>query len=112
MGAVLADVARNHRLDILLRILAISGGTITRYFFIYTTTYALTALHYSQAVTQAANLIGGIVGAIFSVIGGLLSDRAGLKTITIVPRAILTVLRSRWACSRRCTRCPARPASC
>src|SRR6201992_208178 len=46
MGGVLSDVLANHWQKILLCILLISGATISQYFFLYTTTYAINTLHY------------------------------------------------------------------
>lgn len=47
MSAVLSDVLRRYWAKVVLCVLVISGATITQYFFIYTTTYALTTLGYS-----------------------------------------------------------------
>ncbi len=92
MPAVLRDIVANHWRIVLLSILVISGATVTQYFFLYTTSYALTTLHFPTSVAMAANLTIGVAGAIFAVIGGLLADRYGLKTIALVPRIIVTVL--------------------
>lgn len=45
----------------------ISGATITQYSFIYTTTYALATLGYSQRVAMTANLVLGFVGTCAAV---------------------------------------------
>jgi MFS family permease len=92
MGKVMADVVSNHWQKILLCILLISGATITQYFFLYTATYAINTLHYSSGWSMAANLATGISGVVFSLIGGLLADRFGIKTIAIVPRILVTLL--------------------
>ena len=92
MSAVLSDVLGHHWRKILLCILVISGATVAQYFFIYTTTYALTTLHYSQRVAMAANLTGGVVGTVFAVIGGIAADRYGLKIVALAPRIVVTAL--------------------
>jgi MFS family permease len=88
----MADVVSNHWQKILLCILLISGATITQYFFLYTATYAINTLHYSSGWSMAANLATGISGVVFSLVGGLLADRFGIKTIALVPRLIVTLL--------------------
>ena len=92
IGGVLSDILANHWSKILLCILLISGGTITQYFFLYTTTYAINTLHYSQSWSMATNFATFISGTIFALIGGALADRYGLKTVAIVPRIIVTLL--------------------
>jgi MFS family permease len=92
LGGVLSDVAAKHWSKILLCILLISGGTITQYFFLYTTTYAISTLHYSQGWAMATNFTTFVSGAIFALLGGTLADRYGLKTVAIVPRIIVTLL--------------------
>jgi MFS family permease len=89
---VLGDIVGRHWAKIVLCILVISGATITQYFFAYTTTYAITELHYSQRVAMAANLIAGVVGTVFSVVGGLLADRFNLKLIAMAPRLVVAIL--------------------
>jgi MFS family permease len=92
MGKVISDVVSNHWQKILLCILLISGATITQYFFLYTATYAINTLHYSSGWSMAANLATGISGVVFSLVGGLLADKFGIKTIALVPRLIVTLL--------------------
>ena len=92
VSAVLSDVVKRYWTQVVLCILVISGATITQYFFIYTTTYALTALGFSQAVAMASNLTLGFVGTGAAVAGGILADRFGLKRVAILPRLIVTLL--------------------
>lgn len=92
IGGVLSDILANHWPKVLLCILLISGGTITQYFFLYTTTYAINTLHYSQSWSMATNFATFISGTIFALVGGALADRYGLKTVAIVPRIIVTLL--------------------
>ena len=92
MSAVLSDVVKRHWANVLLCILVISGATITQYFFIYTTTYALTTLGYSQTVAMTSNLTLGFVGMCAAVAGGVLADRFGLKLVATLPRLLVTLL--------------------
>jgi MFS family permease len=89
---VLSDVALGHWRKILLCILAISGATITQYFFLYTATYTINTLHYSQGWAMAASLTTGVTGMVFSVVGGLLADKFGVKIVALVPRLVVTLL--------------------
>ncbi|QPF85229.1 MFS transporter [Bradyrhizobium genosp. L] len=92
MGRVLSDLLANHWQKILLCILLISGGTISQYFFLYTATYAINTLHYSQGWSMAANFAIAISGTIFSLVGGFLADKYGLKAAAILPRLVFTLL--------------------
>ena len=103
MSAVLSDVVKRHWAKVVLCILVISGATITQYFFIYTTTYALTTLGYSQRVAMTANLTLGFVGPgqhfhppsgaiAAAVAGGVLADRFGVKAVAVLPRIVVTLL--------------------
>ena len=92
MSAVLSDVLRRYWAKVVLCILVISGATITQYFFIYTTTYALTTLGYSQKVAMTANLTLGFVGMCAAIAGGILADQFGLKVVAVLPRLIVTLL--------------------
>jgi len=92
MSAVLSDVVRRHSVQILLCILVVSGVTITQYFFIYTTTYAITTLHYGAAIGMAANLIASSIGTCAALLGGLCADRWGVKAVTLVPRLVVTLM--------------------
>ncbi len=92
MSAVLSDVLHRHWVKVVLCIFVISGATITQYFFVYTTTYALTTLGYSQTIAMTSNLTLGVVGVCAAVGGGMLADRFGLKLIATVPRLIVTLL--------------------
>jgi MFS family permease len=92
MGGVLSDILANHWAKIVLCILLISGATISQYFFLYTTTYAINTLHYSPSWAMATNFVTFISGTIFALLGGALADRYGLKTLAVVPRIVVTLL--------------------
>jgi MFS family permease len=92
MRAVISEVVGGHWREIGLCIALIAGGTISQYFFLYATTYAIKSLQFSQSIGMTVNLTAGIVGAIFSVVGGLLGDRFGVKLVAIAPRIAMTLL--------------------
>jgi MFS family permease len=92
MKTVLAEVLFGHWRKILLCILMISGATITQYFFLYTATYAINTLHYGQGWSMAGTLVNGLTGAVFSLVGGVVADRFGVKRVAVYPRLILAVL--------------------
>jgi MFS family permease len=92
MSEVLRNVLASHWPKILLCILLISGGTITQYFFIYTATYAINTLHYSQGWAMTANMATGITGMVFAVAGGALADKVGIRSVVLLPRLIATLL--------------------
>jgi MFS family permease len=92
MSEVLSDVIGMYWRKIVLCILAVSGATVTQYFFIYTTTYAITTLGFGPRVAMTANMTIGAVGTVFALIGGVLADRFGVKAIAVVPRLAVTVL--------------------
>jgi MFS family permease len=90
-GDVLRNLGR-HSGTVVLAIGLISGATIAQYFFGYMTTFALTELHLPETTAMAATLVVGISGAVFAVVGGVLSDRFGAGAVVIWPRIVLTVL--------------------
>jgi len=92
VGGVLSDILANHWGKVVLCILLISGGTIGQYFFLYTATYAINTLHYSQGWAMTANFATFVSGAIFALLGGVLADKFSLKSIAVVPRIIVTLL--------------------
>ena len=92
MGAVLGDLVTRHWREVGLCILSISGATVTQYFFLYSTTFALTNLHFDRGVALGANLITGLTGMGFALLGGLLADRYGLKAVALAPRIVVTAL--------------------
>jgi nitrate/nitrite transporter NarK len=49
-------------------------------------------LHLPETTAMAATLVVGISGAVFAVVGGVLSDRFGAGAVVIWPRIVLTVL--------------------
>jgi MFS family permease len=92
MSAVLTDIIARHWAKVGLCILVVSGATVSQYFFIYATTFALATLGYGQGVAMTASLTIGVMGVIFSLAGGMLSDHYAIKPVAIVARLVVTAL--------------------
>jgi MFS family permease len=52
------------------------------------TTYASTTLHLKSNVAFGATVISGLVGLIFTLIGGVMSDRFGRRALVLIPRTL------------------------
>jgi MFS family permease len=92
MSAVLTDIIARHWAKVGLCVLVVSGATVSQYFFIYATTFALATLGYGQGVAMTASLTIGVMGVVFSLAGGMLSDRYNIKPVAIVARLVVTAL--------------------
>ena len=92
MSAVLSNLFKYDWKTIALTIMVFTGVTVTQWFFIYGTTYAITTLGYSQGVGMSVTLVIGISGMLFSLLGGLLADRYGLKPVSLIARVAITIL--------------------
>jgi MFS family permease len=91
-AAVLSDLFRRQWKPLLLSFLLIPGATISQYFMIYATTFAITTLHMPSSVAFGSNMVIGVSGAIFALVGGVLGDRFGLKAIAFWPRLLLMII--------------------
>ena len=83
-----APVAGRLRL-ILCGLGAMGSATIATYVMNYMTTYASTTLHMKAALAFSATVMVGGCTAVFSVLGGALSDRFGRRALMIWPRVAL-----------------------
>ena len=75
-----------HTRIISLGLALIAAATVSTYSMTYMTTYARETLKMSAAVSLAAPIVNGAAGVTFGLIGGLLSDRLGRRTMMIWPR--------------------------
>jgi len=64
----------------------IAAQTISTYVFNYMTTYAITTLHMPAEDSLGASVANGTFGVIGGLVGGVLSDRLGRRTMLIWPR--------------------------
>lgn len=90
-GAVISIVLKDYWFSVLLGVALIAGGTIMQYFLINMTPYAIRTLHLPDAVAMLGSITVGVTGAIGALVGGLLADRFGIKTVAVIPRVILLV---------------------
>jgi len=90
-GAISTVVLRNGR-GLLLGLGLISGATISQYFLINMTPYAIRTLHLPDSTAMLGSVALGVSGALGALAGGILADRFGVKPIAIIPRVLL------WAC--------------
>jgi MFS family permease len=85
---------RGHLRIILLGLALVGSFTTATYVFSYMTTYAMTTLHMPAAVAFGATVMGGATGLVFTLIGGVLSDRFGRKPLVLIPR--ITFFLATW----------------
>jgi MFS family permease len=76
----------------LLTLLTLASATITTYVLITINSYATNTLGMPTAQTFGAGAVGGIVGTVFNLLGGKLSDRLGRKPVMIVAYGLLCIL--------------------
>ena len=92
-GAVLADLFGQHWRALFFCFLVIPGATIGQYYLSYTaTTFTIATLKLPFATGFLANLTAAVTGLVFSLIGGHLGDRIGLRPVAIWPRILYALL--------------------
>jgi MFS family permease len=90
--AILSTVIRSNGLGVLLSLAVISGGTITQYFLLTLTPYAIRTLHLPDSTAMLGAVTLGITGCAGALAGGLLADRWGIRPIAIAPRILLMLV--------------------
>lgn len=90
-GAIVLEVLRSNWRAVLLGLALISGGTITQYFLIAMTPYAIRTLHLPASSAMLGAMTLGITGCLGSLAGGALADRWGLRRVVIVSRILLMI---------------------
>jgi MFS family permease len=86
---ILATVIRLHWRGILIGLALISGGTITQYFLINLTPYAIRTLQLPDSTAMLGSVTLGIAGGVGALLGGFLADRFGMRRLVIIPRILL-----------------------
>ena len=68
-------------------------GTVTTAYYVidYMTTFAEDTLHISVGVAFGATISLGLTGTIFDILGGILSDRFGRKTVALATAVVYVV---------------------
>ncbi|MCA1455930.1 MFS transporter [Bradyrhizobium sp. BRP22] len=92
MSSILSTVLRREWQLTTLGVLVISGVTVTQYFFLYAAAYATAMLHYSQQVAVTINFAVGVVGMVFILMGGVLTDKLGVTRLAFALRLALALL--------------------
>ncbi len=90
--AILSAVIRSNWRGLLLGLALISGGTITQYFLITMTPYAIRTLHLPPSSAMLGAITLGITGCLGALAGGALADRWGLRPVVIAPRIVLMIV--------------------
>jgi MFS family permease len=90
--AILSAVIRSNWRGVLLSLALISGGTITQYFLITMTPYAIRTLHLPASSAMLGAITLGITGCLGALAGEALADRWGLRPVVIVPRIVLMIV--------------------
>ncbi len=90
--AILSAVIRSNWRGVLLGLALISGGTITQYFLITMTPYAIRTLHLPASSAMLGAITLGITGCLGALAGGALADRWGLRPVVIAPRIVLMIV--------------------
>ena len=86
---ILSEVIRSNWLGVLLGLAIVSGGTITQYFLLTLTPYAIRTLHLPNSTAMLGAVTLGITGCIGALAGGRLADQWGIRAIAIAPRILL-----------------------
>jgi predicted MFS family arabinose efflux permease len=90
--AILSAVIRSNWRGLPLGLALISGGTITQYFLITMTPYAIRTLHLPPSSAMLGTITLGIAGCLGALAGGALADRWGLRPVVIAPRIALMIV--------------------
>jgi MFS family permease len=91
-GAIVSTVIRSNWRGLLLGLALVSGGTITQYFLITMTPYAIRTLHMAESSAMLGALTLGVTGGLGALAGGLLADRWGIRAVVIAPRIVLMIV--------------------
>jgi MFS family permease len=87
-----ATVIRSNWAGLLLSLALIAGGTITQYFLLTMTPYAIRTLHLPDSTAMLGTVTLGVTGFLGALAGGRLADRFGIRIVAITPRVVLVLL--------------------
>ncbi len=90
-GAIISTVLRENGFGVLVSVALIAGSTIAQYFLVNMTPYAIRTLHLPEASAMLGMVTVGVTGAVGALIGGLLGDRFGVKTVAIAARVLFLI---------------------
>jgi MFS family permease len=77
---------------LLLGVALIAGATISQYFLITMTPYAIRTLHLPDSTAMLGAVTLGVTGSLGALAGGRLADRFGLRAVAIAPRLVLVLV--------------------
>ncbi|MGS0646674.1 MFS transporter [Komagataeibacter melomenusus] len=92
MGATIRHIFTHMPGRICLCVLLTAGGTISQYFFLYGTIFAIHDFHFPETFSISINIALGLVGFPAALLGGYLSDHYNPYVITLSARLVLCVL--------------------
>jgi MFS family permease len=90
--SIVAEVVQSNWPGIVLSLAIVCGGTITQYFLLTLTPYAIRTLHLPDSTAMLGAVTLGITGCIGALAGGRLADRWGIRAIAIAPRILLMIV--------------------
>jgi MFS family permease len=90
--AILSAVIRSNWRGVLLGLALVSGGTITQYFLITMTPYAIRTLHLPTSSAMLGTITLGVTGCLGALAGGAFADRWGVRAVVIAPRIVLMIV--------------------
>ena len=79
----------NYTKEVILSVLMITGGTVSTYITLYMSSFAITTLKMPPTISLAATIVVGVALFVFSLIGGMLSDKFGRRGVIFVTRLAL-----------------------
>jgi len=85
------DRVRPYLAIIVLGLMMLTAGTIGSYTVGYMTTYAISTLKLSAAISFGVTIINGFFSIVFEVLSGYWSDKYGRKPVMIIPGVLLLV---------------------
>jgi MFS family permease len=85
---ILSSVLVSNWKKLLLGLALVSGGTITQYFLLTMTPYAIRTLHLPSSTAMLGSVTLGITGCLGALAGGFLADRWGVWVVATAPRIV------------------------
>ena len=90
--AIVGSVFREHRMILILGVLASASTAVASQVGNYMVTYAVQVLKLPAALSQGSVLMGGVMTFAFALVGGTLCDLLGRRAVNLLPRVALMVL--------------------
>ena len=89
---ILLTVLRSYWRRIMLGVALVAGSTITLYFLLNMTPYAIRTLGLPPSSAMLGTVTLGVIGPLGALTGGLLADRFGLRTLAVAPRIVFMLV--------------------